>query len=111
MNLVINGADAMSTVTGRPRILWIGSQTNGAQDVVITVGDSGTGIDESIRSRVFDPLFTTKSTGMGMGLPICRGIVQAHGGRLWAEPASPHGTEFRFTVPIAPVNSLPVSPD
>lgn len=111
MNLVINGADAMSTVTGRPRILRIGSQTNGAQDVVITVGDSGTGIDESIRSRVFDPLFTTKSTGMGMGLPICRGIVQAHGGRLWAEPASPHGTEFRFTVPIAPVNSLPVSPD
>jgi signal transduction histidine kinase len=74
------------------------------------VGDSGTGIDETIRQRVFDPLFTTKSTGMGMGLPICRGIVQAHGGRLWAAPAVPHGTEFRFTVPIAAVNSPPVAP-
>ena len=50
---------------------------------------------------MFDPLFTTKSTGMGMGLPICRGIVRAHGGRLWAEPSAPHGTEFRFTVPVA----------
>jgi signal transduction histidine kinase len=101
MNLVINGADAMNAVTGRSRILRIGSALDGADSVVVTVGDSGTGIDEAIRQRVFDPLFTTKSTGMGMGLPICRGIVRAHGGRLWAAPATPHGTEFRFTVPIA----------
>ena len=74
---------------------------NGSDHVVITVGDSGTGIDESVRGRVFDPLFTTKSNGMGMGLPICRSIVQAHGGELWAAPGPPHGTEFRFTVPIA----------
>jgi PAS domain S-box-containing protein len=111
MNLVINGADAMNAVSGRRRILWIGSRPNGGDHVVITVGDCGTGIDESIRSRVFDPLFTTKSNGMGMGLPICRGIVQAHGGKLWAAPASPHGTEFHFTVPIAAVNSPPVAPD
>ena len=110
MNLVINGADAMNAVTGRSRILRIGSALDGGDSVLVTVGDSGTGIDESIRSRVFDPLFTTKSTGMGMGLPICRGIVQAHGGRLWAAPASPHGTEFRFTVPIAAVNAPPVAP-
>ena len=101
MNLVINGADAMSAVTGRPRILRIGSHVNGAEHVVIMVGDSGTGIDEAVRMRVFDPLFTTKSNGMGMGLPICRSIVRAHGGELWTAPAQPHGTEFRFTVPIA----------
>mgnify|MGYP002651991994 FL=1 len=90
-----------STTAGR-RVLRIGSQLDGADNVLVIVGDSGTGIDEDIKNRVFDPLFTTKSTGMGMGLPICRGIVQSHGGRLWAAPAKPHGTEFRFTVPVAP---------
>ena len=111
MNLVINGADAMHAVAGRPRVLRIGSGLNGGDHVVVTVGDSGTGIDEAVRNRVFDPLFTTKSTGMGMGLPICRSIVRAHGGELWATPAEPHGTEFRFTVPIAAMNSPPVAPD
>ena len=102
MNLVINGADAMNAIMDRSRVLRIGSQLDGADNVLVIVGDSGTGIDEDIKNRVFDPLFTTKSTGMGMGLPICRGIVQSHGGRLWAAPAKPHGTEFRFTVPVAP---------
>jgi PAS domain S-box-containing protein len=101
MNLVINGADAMNSVTDRSRILRIGSQVDGKDNVLVTVEDSGEGIDETIRHRVFDPLFTTKSTGMGMGLPICRGIVMAHGGRLWASSGTPYGTEFRFTVPIA----------
>jgi PAS domain S-box-containing protein len=102
MNLVINGADAMNAVMDRSRVLRIESQLDGTDNVLVTVGDCGSGIDEAIRNRVFDPLFTTKSTGMGMGLPICRGIVQSHGGRLWAAPAKPHGTEFRFTVPVAP---------
>jgi PAS domain S-box-containing protein len=102
MNLVINGADAMDAVADRSRVLWVGSQFDGADNVLVSVRDCGTGIDEAIKKRVFDPLFTTKSTGMGMGLPICRGIVQSHGGRLWATPAMPHGTEFRFTVPVAP---------
>ena len=110
MNLVINGADAMSAISGRPRILRIGSHVNSAEHVVIMVGDSGTGIDDAVRKRVFDPLFTTKSNGMGMGLPICRSIVRAHGGELWAAPADPHGTEFRFTVPVAPLSSPPVAP-
>ncbi len=101
MNLIMNGADAMSAVADRPRILRIGSQIDGAGSVLVSVKDSGTGIDEAIRDRIFEPLFTTKSTGMGMGLSICRSIVEAHGGKLWASPATPHGTEFRFTIPTA----------
>ena len=101
MNLIMNGADAMSAVADRPRILRIGSQIDGAGSVLVSVKDSGTGIDEAIRDRIFEPLFTTKSAGMGMGLSICRSIVEAHGGKLWATPATPHGTEFRFTIPTA----------
>src|SRR5262249_34330275 len=101
MNLIMNGADAMSAVADRPRILRIGSQMNGAGSVLVSVADSGTGIDEAIRDRIFEPLFTTKTTGMGMGLSICQSIVEAHGGKLWATPATPHGTEFRFTIPTA----------
>ena len=101
MNLVMNGADAMSAIADRPRVLRIGSQLDGAGSVLVSVRDSGIGIDAAIRDRIFEPLFTTKSTGMGMGLSICRSIVEAHGGRLWAAPATPHGTDFRFTIPTA----------
>ena len=99
MNLIMNGADAMNAVTDRPHTLRIASQRDESGDVLVSVRDSGIGIDEAIRRRVFDPLFTTKSTGMGMGLSICRSIVEAHGGRLWASPCVPHGTVFQFTVP------------
>jgi signal transduction histidine kinase len=101
MNLIMNGADAMSAVMDRPRILQIVSQLDGTGDLLVSVEDSGTGIDEAIRESIFKPLFTTKSTGMGMGLAICRSIVEAHGGKLWATPAMPYGTEFRFTIPPA----------
>jgi signal transduction histidine kinase len=97
----MNGADAMSTVSERSRILRIGSKIDEAGRVLVSIKDGGTGIDEAIRHRIFEPLFTTKSTGMGMGLSICRSIVEAHGGRLWATPATPHGTNFQFTVPSA----------
>ena len=99
MNLAMNGADAMSSVTDRPRVLRVGSKVNGEGSIEVTVGDLGTGIEEAIRHRIFDPLFTTKPTGMGMGLSICRSIIEAHGGRLWAAPGTPYGTEFRFTIP------------
>jgi PAS domain S-box-containing protein len=99
MNLVMNGADAMSAITDRPRVLRISSQRDESGKVLVTIGDSGTGIDEIIRNRIFEPLFTTKTTGMGMGLSICRSIVEAHGGRLWSLPGMPHGTNFHFTVP------------
>ena len=101
MNLIMNGADAMSSVTDRPRVLRIGSKVDDEGSIQVTIRDSGTGIDEAIRNRIFDPLFTTKPTGMGMGLSICRSIVEAHGGRLWASPSTPHGTDFQFTIPIA----------
>ena len=99
MNLAMNGADAMSSVTDRPRVLRVGSKVNDKGSIEVTIGDSGIGIEEAIRHRIFDPLFTTKPTGMGMGLSICRRIIEAHGGRLWASPGTPHGTEFQFTIP------------
>ena len=101
MNLAMNGADAMSSVTDRPRALWVGSKVGGDGSIQVTIKDSGTGIEEAIRHRIFDPLFTTKPTGMGMGLSICRSIIEAHGGRLWAAPSAPHGTDFHFTIPSA----------
>jgi PAS domain S-box-containing protein len=101
MNLAMNGADAMGSVTDRPRVLRVGSKVTGDGSIEVTIDDSGTGIEEAIRHRIFDPLFTTKPTGMGMGLSICRRIIDAHGGRLWASPGTPHGTEFRFTIPQA----------
>jgi signal transduction histidine kinase len=105
MNLVINGADAMSAITDRPRVLRISSRVDESGDVLVAVADSGTGIDETIRNRIFEPLFTTKTTGMGMGLSICRSIVEAHGGRLWCSPGAPYGTNFHLTVPVAPAPS------
>jgi signal transduction histidine kinase len=68
--------------------------------VLVAVADAGTGFNPGIADRIFDPLFTTKSNGMGLGLSICRSIVEAHGGRLWASPGSPHGAVFQFTMPI-----------
>jgi C4-dicarboxylate-specific signal transduction histidine kinase len=99
MNLAMNAADSMSSVTDRPRVLRVRSKVNDEGSIQVTIEDSGTGIEEAIRHRIFDPLFTTKSAGMGMGLSICRSIIEAHGGRLSASPSTPHGTEFKFTIP------------
>jgi len=101
LNLMLNGADAMAAIDDRPRILRIWSQADGAGSVTVGVQDSGSGIDPTVRDRIFEPLFTTKSSGMGMGLSICRSIVESHGGKLWALAATPHGTDFRFTIPTA----------
>jgi signal transduction histidine kinase len=68
-------------------------------DVLVAVRDSGPGIDPSHLERVFDAFYTTKSSGMGMGLSICRSIIEAHGGRLWAEANEPRGAIFQFTLP------------
>ena len=69
--------------------------------VQVAVEDTGPGLDPPIAQRIFEPFFTTKSEGLGMGLSICRSIVEAHGGQLWVSPRAPHGTAFHFTIPIA----------
>jgi len=99
LNLIINGADAMSGVSGRPKTLIVGSQTDADGDGLVFVRDSGTGLDDRTIEKIFNPFFTTKSKGMGMGLAICRSIIEAHGGRLWASRAEPHGALFQFTLP------------
>lgn len=99
LNLVMNGADAMSDITGRARILVVGSGIDSNGDGRVFVRDHGIGLDQDAATKIFEPFFTTKAKGMGMGLAICRSIVEAHGGRLWASPAEPHGALFQFTIP------------
>lgn len=99
LNLVINGADAMSEVTGRPKVLVVGSREGADGEGVVFVRDSGIGLDRETVDKIFSPFFTTKAKGMGMGLTICRSIIEAHGGRLWASPAEPHGALFQFILP------------
>jgi signal transduction histidine kinase len=98
-NLVANGIEPMSRVTDRPRTLHVSTQNEGSRHVLIAILDSGTGVDPTKADRIFEPLFTTKSRGRGLGLSICRSIVEAHGGRLWATPNWPEGSAFRFVLP------------
>jgi two-component system, LuxR family, sensor kinase FixL len=83
------------------RSLKISSTSAGNDKLVISIEDASPGLDPSIAGRVFEPLFTIKENGMGLGLAICRSIVEAHGGRLSARPAYPCGTTFEFTLPLA----------
>jgi C4-dicarboxylate-specific signal transduction histidine kinase len=98
LNLFVNAIEAMSQTGDGTRDLFISSAPDGSDGVQVTVRDSGAGFAPGILERVFDPFYTTKSTGLGMGLSICRSIINAHGGRLWAEVNEPQGAIFRFTV-------------
>jgi signal transduction histidine kinase len=100
INLVMNGIEAMQSVTDRPPELVIRSQPDETDRVLVTVMDTGVGIFAENADRLFNAFFTTKSSGMGMGLSICRSIVEAHGGRLWATANVPHGATFQFTLPV-----------
>jgi NO-binding membrane sensor protein with MHYT domain len=99
INLLINGIEAMAPIMDRPRELHIRSQHDAGQ-VHVAVRDSGIGIDSGTAEQLFNAFFTTKPSGMGMGLSISRSIIRAHGGRLWASPNPDHGAAFQFTVPI-----------
>ena len=98
-NLMTNAIDAMESVTDRNRILRVKSNPNGSAGVLITVEDSGIGIAPENINRIFSAFFTTKSHGMGLGLAICRSIVESHGGRLSASPNYPHGAAFQIVLP------------
>jgi signal transduction histidine kinase len=100
LNLIMNAIQAMSDVDDRPRDLVIRSRAHTPDDgVLISVADSGTGLDPVTSEKIFNSMFTTKSDGMGMGLSISRSIVAAHGGRIWASPGEPRGAIFQIVLP------------
>jgi PAS domain S-box-containing protein len=99
INLVMNGIEAMQSVIDRPREMEIRSGQDETQQVLVRVTDCGVGIQAGDADRLFKAFFTTKSSGMGMGLSICRSIIEGHGGKLWATANVPHGATFQFTLP------------
>jgi signal transduction histidine kinase len=99
INLTMNGIEAMQSTTDRARELVIRSGQDNAHGVLVSVTDCGVGISTEDADRLFNPFFTTKSSGMGMGLSICRSIIEAHGGRLLATANVPYGARFQFTLP------------
>jgi PAS domain S-box-containing protein len=102
LNLIVNGIEAIATDSiHRQRRLVIRSAIDGSGRLLVAVEDSGPGLDLSQTDRLFEAFFTTKPEGMGMGLSICRSIIDAHGGRLWASPNLPNGAVFQFTLPAA----------
>ena len=98
LNLLLNGLDAMQAVAGRPREMIISTQREASERVRVAVRDSGAGIDPQLASRVFEAFYSTKRSGLGMGLSISRTIVEQHGGRLRVVPTDGPGTTFEFTV-------------
>jgi len=99
VNLIVNAIQAMSGDGDSKRELQISTETDKAEGVRVEVRDTGPGLAPESFPRLFEPFYTTKAEGMGMGLAICRSIVEAHGGRLWATACEPHGTLFQFTIP------------
>jgi signal transduction histidine kinase len=99
LNLIINAIQAMSGLTEGVRELHIGTESAGPEGVHVAVRDSGPGLSAENLQRLFEPFYTTKENGMGMGLPICRSIIEDHGGRLSATGLHPHGAVFQFTIP------------
>ena len=97
-NLLLNGIEAMETVTDRPKKLLIRSKLQNADAILVEIRDYGTGLADS--EKVYEAFYTTKEKGMGMGLSICRSIVEAHGGRLGTTPSQGPGTTFFFTLPL-----------
>ncbi|HTG62908.1 MAG TPA: PAS domain S-box protein, partial [Terriglobia bacterium] len=104
LNLILNAAEAMSSVEGGARELLISTEPD-QTGALVALRDSGPGIDAQHLDRVFDAFYTTKSSGTGMGLSICRSIIDAHGGKLWGEANEPRGAAFQFTLPAAQEDS------
>jgi signal transduction histidine kinase len=102
LNLILNAAEAMGSVEAGARELLISTEQD-QTGVLVAVRDSGPGIDPMHLERIFEAFYTTKSGGVGMGLSICRSIIDAQGGKLWAEANEPRGALFQFTLPGAEV--------
>jgi C4-dicarboxylate-specific signal transduction histidine kinase len=101
LNLILNAVEAMSSVEEGARELSITTELSQTNGLLVAISDSGPGIDPEHLDRVFAPFYTTKTSGIGMGLSICRSIIDAHGGRLWAEANRPRGAIFQFNLPAA----------
>jgi signal transduction histidine kinase len=101
LNLVLNAVEAMSSVEAGARELLISTDQSETNSIVVAVRDSGPGVDPEDHERVFQAFYTTKSSGVGIGLSICRSIIEAHGGQLWADANEPCGAVFQFTLPNA----------
>jgi signal transduction histidine kinase len=98
LNLVMNAIEAMNSSKSDHRVLELKTSVNEGHEVLVTVADSGPGVDAENLEKIFDAFFTTKPDGMGMGLSICRSIIESHGGRLWALPGDP-GLIFCVSLP------------
>ena len=99
LNLTINAVEAMSGVSNRPRVLMVSTADDGAGGVRVAVQDTGPGLTQENLEHLFSAFYTTKPSGMGMGLVICQSIVEAHGGQLWASANVPAGAVFQFKLP------------
>jgi signal transduction histidine kinase len=99
LNLIINAVEAMGSARDGPRELLISTGQAEPDGVHVMVRDTGPGLAPATHEHLFEAFYTTKPTGLGMGLSICRSIIEAHGGRLWAEPNEPRGTIFQFVTP------------
>jgi C4-dicarboxylate-specific signal transduction histidine kinase len=102
LNLIINAVEAMSGASEGSRELLISTRISESDGVLVLVRDSGPGLAPAGLERIFEAFYTTKPGGLGMGLSVCRSIIEAHGGRLWANPNVPQGAVFQFTVPPNP---------
>ena len=101
LNLLMNAMDAVAEIDPSERRVHFSSRRTDSGMAEVRVCDSGSGIAAESRERVFEPFFTTKANGMGMGLPVSKSIIEAHGGKIWAEDRAEGGTCFCFTVPVA----------
>jgi signal transduction histidine kinase len=99
MNLVRNAIEAMTLTEGRERVLTTSLVTEGQEVVEVVVADTGIGFEPGMADKMFEAFFSEKPGGMGLGLSICRSIIETHGGRLWATTNHPQGSVFKFSVP------------
>jgi signal transduction histidine kinase len=112
LNLIVNAVEAMGATSTGPRELLISTAADSSNGVSIAVRDSGPGLPPAEIRRVFDPFYTTKENGLGMGLSICRSIVETHGGRLWASANAPRGAVFQLVLPCGQIeHALPSDND